>query len=185
MYSPSSQWKIVVVSWSTKHFWSFTAKQCCCILLNKCSWGLVYKTIKELTYTTWDGSIPLVQHHPRLQEPQDPKLIWKDMSYTLYAQSPSSDGVCTIAFSLESCREDFSFKLGVNNIFLNQFDISGLPETCITLHELSIFFVRFYHMCPAQVFSRILQQCFSVMLQTCLFGLQNITWLFICMRVSR
>ena len=36
---------------------------------------------------TWNGSIQFGCHNPSLWKPQDPKLIWKDVIYTLEVQS--------------------------------------------------------------------------------------------------
>lgn len=54
-------------------------------------------------------------------------LMWH---YYIPTDAPTSDKVCTNTFSFSSYSEDSGFKIGVSNVFLNQFAILELPETC-------------------------------------------------------
>lgn len=60
--------------------------------------------------------------------------------------------------------EDSVLKKSINIVFLNQFGISGVPETWIT-HFMFSFLVVFNILKLLLLFMRILQSCFAVKLQ--------------------
>ena len=85
------------VSWSTKHFWSLTAKQRCSILLNSWSgWRLVFKNNKQLGKKQ-SRMAPYNSYSAVSRSPEIPKCYEKKKpTYTVrcnQAWAPTSDGV--------------------------------------------------------------------------------------------
>ena len=92
--------------------WSFTAKQRCSILLENWS-RVVDEQLKKWLHTARPAK------SKSTEAPRSQTDFKKDIIYIL-------------GFQLSSRSEDF----GVNNIFSNEFGISGPQETWITLDEL-------------------------------------------------
>ena len=66
-------------------------------------------------------------------------------------------------------------KKGANNVFSNQFGISGLPETWIYQKSFIEPFYDFYENINLHpLFGRIPQRCLAVMLPKCFCGLQSL-----------
>ena len=89
MYGKSC-WSFVV---QKKHFWGFTVKRCCSVLLDDWSrWGLVLK--RWGGKQPWRGSKHLFGHKPRLQKPQHPTHKAESVScLKLVHEFDSAEGV--------------------------------------------------------------------------------------------
>ena len=113
---------------STEQFWSFTVKQRCNILLNNWrSWRLVTKRKNQLKKHK-NGSLQIVQCNPNLPKPWDPKLIWKDIIYTLF-----KDVIFTVAVALKA----FSSRLTAVTVLSIQYEPFMFPEVFCGLRNLT------------------------------------------------
>ena len=101
------------ISQCTKHFWIFTEKQRCSILLN--NWKrcrLVLLCHKKTTKTK--------RCNPSLRKPWDHKLLWKEIIHTLAVELVHpSQTEWTLTVLITNYSEDFSFWKDVNNISLH------------------------------------------------------------------
>lgn len=118
---------------TSKHFWSSTAKRRCSILHN--SWsrrGFVLKLKKshwKKTHTaphSSSGVIHVSKSHAITNWFEDTLLVWSSW-WTCFLLCRHSEG-----FILKK-------KKNINNIFSNQFEISGLPGTWSTPDEWCMY----------------------------------------------
>ena len=73
------------VLWSTKLFWSFTAKQGCSLLANNRRMGIYFKTEKENNQKEKKYNMAGYRISCTVQV-SGPKLIWKDVIYTFFTK---------------------------------------------------------------------------------------------------